>query len=90
MEKISLNRYVVFALGEKGIEIFNKRNDKLIKVLGHNTSLENKTYRELADKDGYYEIQLWEFIDLFGIHITEPGVIKDFNIFLPGEKKGQE
>jgi hypothetical protein len=85
VEKINLNRYVVFALGEKGIEIFNKRNDKLIKVLGKNTSLENKTYQELADKDGCYSMQFWAFMDLFGKHITIPGVIIDFNIFLPKE-----
>ena len=56
MEKISLNRYVVFALGKNGIEIFNKRNEDLIKICGNGISIQNKTYQELADKDGYYSM----------------------------------
>lgn len=80
MEKINLNMTVKVKLNPKGVEVYYHQYDELIDA-------GEKVERQLppVDKDGFTEIQLWRFINIFGRYLTmgAPPVMEDMNIYIP-------
>ena len=80
--KINLNETVKFKLTDHGKDIYYHQYDELnerIKKRG-GKPLEPRMPR--VDKDGYTEMQLWCFIELYGNHIgmARPNVIEPLEI----------
>lgn len=61
--QFNCNQKVKVRLHDKGIEHFVKQHNEIMPFKYH-TSF--KEYKNKADKFGYHEFQLWEFIDNFG------------------------
>lgn len=82
--RINLNEWIKVKLTDLGKEIYYHQYDEL-----------NKTYKwkmfkpsfPKEDEDGYTRFQLWEFIQLYGVHIgmAMPNVINPLEIVYEGE-----
>lgn len=80
--KINLNDVVKFKLTDHGKDIYFHQYDEL------NELLRTKGLKPLGnrypkvDEEGYTEMQLWQFIELFGNHIgiTKPNVIEPLEL----------
>lgn len=77
--RINLNESIKVKLTELGKEIFYHQYDAINKIIGREVC---KPSFPKEDENGYTEFQLWEFIELYGLHmgITLPNVIEPLEI----------
>lgn len=82
--RINLNESIKVKLTDWGKEIYYHQYDKVNQIAGREIC---KPSFPKEDENGYTEFQLWDFIQLYGIHIgmTLPDVIKPFEIVYEGE-----
>ena len=85
MKKLNLNERVRFKLNPKGAEIFYHQYDELnkeLKARGASNLLE--PYMPSIDSNGFTEMQLRKFMELFGSHIGmgKPNVIEDLSLYI--------
>ena len=79
IQKINLNETIKVKLTPYGAEIYYKQFDEVNKQCGREIC---KPQMPRIDKDGYTELQLWHFIELYGQHIgmCKPNVIEPLDI----------
>ena len=84
MKKLNLNNNVRFKLNPKGAEIFYHQYDELNKELKANGASQLEPYMPSIDSNGFTEMQLWKFMELFGSHIGmgKPNVIEDLSLYI--------
>lgn len=77
--RINLNESIKVKLTDWGKEIYYHQYDEINKIAGREVC---KPKFPKEDENGYTEFQLWDFIQLYGMHIgmTLPDVIKPFEI----------
>ena len=77
--RINLNEYIKVKLTDRGKEIFFHQYDFINSVAGREIC--KADYPE-EDENGYTEIQLWRFMQLYGEHIgmSLPNVIDPLDI----------
>lgn len=85
MKKLNLNERVRFKLNPRGAEIFYHQYDELnkeLKARGASNLLE--PYMPSIDSNGFTEMQLWSFMELFGQYIGagKPNVLKELNLYI--------
>ena len=82
--RINLNEWVKVKLTDLGKDIYYHKCDELNKAYGREIV---KPSFPREDKDGYTRFQLWEFIQLYGVHIgmAMPNVINPLEIVYEGE-----
>jgi len=66
MKKFNINNSVKVKLTEKGRTIYYNRDVELNKFYGKEVI---KPRLPKEDKDGYFQIQLWELMRLYGPHM---------------------
>ena len=82
--KINLNDRIKVKLTPLGAEIYYHQYDEVDKKIKANGGKEFEPTMPEIDKDGFTEIQLWHFIELYGEHIgvCKPNVINPLNIVI--------
>ena len=82
--KINLNDRVKVKLTPLGAEIYYHQYDEVDKKIKANGGKGFEPTMPEIDKDGFTEIQLWHFIELYGEHIgmCKPNVIKPLDIVI--------
>lgn len=82
--KINLNDRVRVKLTPLGAEIYHHQFDDVDKKIKENGGTGFEPMMPQIDKDGYTEIQLWHFMELYGEHIgmCKPNVIKPLDIVI--------
>lgn len=75
--RISLNDRIKVKLTKRGLDIFRERNRELSERLMSAGVLLSGIGDPVTDEDGYSYMQLWQFIQIYGSHIssTEAPVI---------------
>ena len=83
-KKINLNDRVKVKLTPLGAEIYYHQFDDVDKKIKENGGTGFEPMMPQIDKDGYTEIQLWHFMELYGEHIgmCKPNVINPLNIVI--------
>ena len=85
MKKLNLNEHVRFKLNPMGAEIFYHQYDDLNKELkARGASSQLEPYMPSIDGNGFTEMQLWKFMELFGSHIGmgKPNVLEELNLYI--------
>lgn len=82
--KINLNDRIKVKLTPLGAEIYYHKYDELNKQIKKNGGTELEPMMPQIDKDGFTEIQLWYFMELYGEHIgmCKPNVINPLDIII--------
>ena len=85
MSELSLNAKIKVKLTPHGVDIYYHQNDELIEQMKDNKGITKIIERRMPtiDKDGFTEMQLWEFMELYGSHMnfSEQTVIEPLNIY---------
>lgn len=84
MKKLNLNNNVRFKLNPKGAEIFYHRYDDLNETLKARGVKQLDPRMPSIDSNGFTEMQLWSFLELFGQYIGagKPNVLKELNLYI--------
>lgn len=82
--KINLNDIIKVKLAPLGAEIYYHQYDEVNKKIKKNGGTELEPLMPQIDKDGFTEIQLWHFMELYGEHIgmCKPNVINPLDIII--------
>lgn len=64
--KINLNQNVKIKLNGLGFEILKKRHDELNRIIEENGGESLGTFKPVFDLKGYYSMQMWDFMKVFG------------------------
>ena len=81
MKKLNINNYIKVKLTDKGKDIFYHQFDELNKFYGK--EMVKSKYPEVDD-DGFTEIQMWHFMNIYGPHMFNgmKMVIENNNIYI--------
>lgn len=68
--EININDTISFELTKEGLDILENHYFKLYEHLDHNSRKETaKTFAKSKRFDGKHNMQIWEFMQIFGKHI---------------------
>ena len=67
--KFNINSYVKVKLNENGISILKEKHDRLNDAIKKQGCEGFGAFKLKLDKDGYYETQMWCFIEDFSEHM---------------------
>ena len=80
--KTNLNNYIKVKLKPEGVEIYRKYH---VTVFGD--SLEDYLFDYKVDEDGYFKIQLWRFVNIFGEYMVMGYEMPfDLNVMIQSEE----
>ena len=84
MKKLNLNERIRFKLNPRGAEIFYHQYDELNETLKARGVKQLEPLMPSIDSNGFTEMQLWSFMELFGQYISagKPNVLKELNLYI--------
>lgn len=84
MKKLNFNDRVKVKLTPLGAEIYYHQFDEVNKRIALCGGEKIEPHMPQVDKDGFTEFVLWQFIELYGEHISlgSPNVVSDVNFYI--------
>lgn len=84
MKKFNLNDKIKVKLTEHGIDIFYHQYDESNEFIKARGGKPIESRMPKIDNDGYTEMQLWYFMELYGQYIGmgKPNVLTDLNLYI--------
>lgn len=84
MKKIDINNRVKVKLNPHGVDIFYHQFDETNKEIISRGGRPIEPFMPQIDKDGFTELRLWHFIELYGEHIgiTQESVVTDICLYI--------
>lgn len=84
IKKLNLNDKIKVKLNPLGAEIFYNQHEELIEMLKARGIDAFKNRMPQIDNDGYTEMQLWYFMELYGQHIGmgKPNILTDLSLYI--------
>ena len=81
---INLNDFIKVKLNDRGKDIFYHRFDEIIEQFPR---IGLEPHMPKVDENGYTMFQIWEFMELYGVHIgmAKPSVLESMDVIVGEE-----